>query len=125
MSEKHRCAGCGHRWDGPLTGAELCGDCWRTLQTLCAKDDAVVAEANDEQAWELPTVVPGTTHVYPVVLTPHQRVALMSILSDYISGAPRVEVSVDALTGDELTPGELLRLLVQLDPIPMKAGKAG
>lgn len=30
--EKHRCVGCGHRWDGPLSGAELCGDCWRKVQ---------------------------------------------------------------------------------------------
>ena len=29
----HRCSGCGYRWDGPLTGAELCGDCWRKGQT--------------------------------------------------------------------------------------------
>lgn len=30
----HRCSGCGHRWDGPLTGAELCGDCWRKGQAV-------------------------------------------------------------------------------------------
>jgi hypothetical protein len=28
----HRCSGCGHQWDGPLKGAELCGDCWRIAQ---------------------------------------------------------------------------------------------
>lgn len=27
--ETHRCCACGHRWEGPLKGAELCGDCWR------------------------------------------------------------------------------------------------
>lgn len=27
--EQHRCSGCDRRWDGPATGAELCGDCWR------------------------------------------------------------------------------------------------
>ena len=30
----HRCSGCAHRWDGPLVGAELCGDCWRKVQTV-------------------------------------------------------------------------------------------
>lgn len=30
----HRCSGCGHRWDGPLNGAELCGDCWRKAQPV-------------------------------------------------------------------------------------------
>jgi hypothetical protein len=28
----HRCSGCGHRWNGDLKGAELCGDCWRKVQ---------------------------------------------------------------------------------------------
>jgi hypothetical protein len=28
----HRCSGCGYRWEGPLKGAELCGDCWRKGQ---------------------------------------------------------------------------------------------
>lgn len=32
--ELHRCSGCGHRWDGPLKGAELCGDCWRIGQPV-------------------------------------------------------------------------------------------
>ena len=30
----HRCSGCGHRWDGELKGAELCGDCWRRAQPI-------------------------------------------------------------------------------------------
>lgn len=32
--EKHRCSGCGHRWEGELKGAELCGDCWRQAQPV-------------------------------------------------------------------------------------------
>lgn len=32
MIDKHLCAGCHHRWDGELRGAELCGDCWRKAQ---------------------------------------------------------------------------------------------
>lgn len=36
----HRCSGCGHRWDGPLTGAELCGDCWRRWQGLITSTPA-------------------------------------------------------------------------------------
>lgn len=32
--EHHRCVGCGHRWHGPLKGAELCGDCWRKAQPV-------------------------------------------------------------------------------------------
>jgi hypothetical protein len=30
----HRCSGCGHRWDGTLRGAELCGECWRRAQPV-------------------------------------------------------------------------------------------
>jgi hypothetical protein len=30
------CSSCGHRWDRPLHGAELCGDCWRKAQDLVA-----------------------------------------------------------------------------------------
>ena len=30
----HRCSGCGHRWEGELKGAELCGDCWRRGQSV-------------------------------------------------------------------------------------------
>ena len=31
---EHRCAGCDHRWTGPLKGTELCGDCWRKAQPV-------------------------------------------------------------------------------------------
>ncbi len=34
VTAKHRCSGCGHRWDGELSGAELCGDCWRRAQSV-------------------------------------------------------------------------------------------
>ena len=30
--DKHLCSGCHLRWDGPLVGATLCGDCWRKGQ---------------------------------------------------------------------------------------------
>ncbi len=33
-AEEHCCSGCGLRWDGPLSGAELCGDCWRKGQAV-------------------------------------------------------------------------------------------
>jgi hypothetical protein len=39
----HRCSGCGHRWEGPLTGAELCGDCWRKGQAVI-HGEAVVTD---------------------------------------------------------------------------------
>lgn len=32
--ETHRCSGCGLRWEGELSGAELCGDCWRLAQPV-------------------------------------------------------------------------------------------
>jgi hypothetical protein len=32
--ERHRCSGCGHRWEGLLPGAELCGECWRRAQAV-------------------------------------------------------------------------------------------
>lgn len=31
---RHRCSGCGLRWEGELPGAELCGDCWRKAQPV-------------------------------------------------------------------------------------------
>lgn len=32
-TETHRCSGCGLRWMGTQSGAELCGDCWRRGQS--------------------------------------------------------------------------------------------
>jgi hypothetical protein len=29
----YRCSGCGHKWKERLPSAELCGDCWHTVQT--------------------------------------------------------------------------------------------
>lgn len=40
----HRCSGCGHRWEGSLRGAELCGDCWRRGQA------AIFSGAPSQQA---------------------------------------------------------------------------
>jgi hypothetical protein len=37
----HRCSGCGLRWDGDVTGAELCGDCWRQAQPVVHAAGAV------------------------------------------------------------------------------------
>lgn len=46
----HRCSGCGHMWDGPLTGAELCGDCWRKAQS--AVHAAPPAEPQRENCYQ-------------------------------------------------------------------------
>lgn len=34
--ERHRCVGCGLRWEGPSL-ADICGDCYRELQRLRAE----------------------------------------------------------------------------------------
>lgn len=30
----HRCAGCGHHWEGRSVGPELCGECWRKVRPV-------------------------------------------------------------------------------------------
>ena len=40
LAEAHRCSGCNLRWEGPLHGAELCGDCWRTAQPVLLSEAA-------------------------------------------------------------------------------------
>ena len=46
-----------------------------------------------------------------VVLTPHQRAALLTALTDYITSAKALEVSIDAASGEEI---EIASLLVPL-----------
>lgn len=43
----HRCSGCGHRWEGALKGAELCGDCWRKSQPVLHRNAADAAQPYD------------------------------------------------------------------------------
>jgi hypothetical protein len=50
--EPHRCSGCGHRWDGPLKGTELCGDCWRKGQSAIFAPPATTLRALIEQKIE-------------------------------------------------------------------------
>lgn len=51
----HRCSGCDHRWRGgpaapnEWTGAELCGDCWRRVQTLLHRPEA----SEQQRAYDL------------------------------------------------------------------------
>ena len=49
--EQHRCAKCGHRWEGNTTVAELCGDCWRAVQPGAAVPPG---EKNAENSAERP-----------------------------------------------------------------------
>ena len=49
-------------------------------------------------------------------LTPHERMALASVLTDYIGRPDATEVSIDAATGAEIEIGSLLGKLLQLDP---------
>lgn len=55
-----------------------------------------------------------TTHrtVYRLDLTPHQRAALLTVLTDYIAQPDSVEVSIDAATGNEIDIGHLLALVM-------------
>lgn len=67
----HRCAGCGLRWSGAPTVAELCGDCWRTAQPTvhAPKDDPAItfnrAQARlrairDAHRWQLTHMAANT-----------------------------------------------------------------
>jgi len=49
-------------------------------------------------------------------LTPHERAALLTVLSDYIGRADAIEVSVDAATGGEIAVSDLLAVLLQIEP---------
>jgi hypothetical protein len=40
-STEHMCSGCHRRWTGELTGAVLCGDCWRKAQGVVHGIDRV------------------------------------------------------------------------------------
>lgn len=47
-------------------------------------------------------------------LTPHQRMALLTAVSDYMT---RTDVSIDASTGEEIEIGSLLPLLMDAQPV--------
>ena len=49
-------------------------------------------------------------------LTPHQRAALLHVLSEYLMRADATEVSIDAATGAEIPLGDLLKQLIDLEP---------
>ena len=53
-------------------------------------------------------------------LTPHERAALMTVISDYILTAEALEVSVDAASGEEIEIGSLLKRVIDLDPTTAK-----
>lgn len=54
--------------------------------------------------------------VYPLVLTRSQQMALATFLSDYMRRPEAIEVSIDVLTDRETTPGDLLALVVGIEP---------
>ena len=54
QTENHRCSGCGHRWEGPLKGVELCGDCWRRGQSaILSAASASDLSALRRELWRL------------------------------------------------------------------------
>jgi hypothetical protein len=59
---------------------------------------------------------PTPAYLWP--LTPHQRAALLFILTEAMAPSPvSVEVHIDPTTGEEVTPGELFTQLMTLEPI--------
>jgi len=55
--------------------------------------------------------------IYRLDLTSHQRAALLTVISGYITSPDAVEVSIDAATGEEIQIGDLLALVLNLNPI--------
>jgi len=55
--------------------------------------------------------------VYRWDLTPHERAALMTVVSGYIRSPDAAEVSIDAATGHEIEIGSLLTRLMDLQPL--------
>jgi hypothetical protein len=58
----------------------------------------------------------GRRAFYRWDLTPHERAALLTVLSDYIGRPDAIEVSVDAATGGEIAVSDLLAVLLQIEP---------
>jgi hypothetical protein len=54
---------------------------------------------------------------YHLVLTPHQRAALLTVITDYMSTPDPLEVSVDAATGEELEIASLIVLVMDALPV--------
>src|SRR5262245_10028881 len=55
-------------------------------------------------------------------LTRHQQAALLSVLSDYMSRCPdALEVSIDAVSGEEIEITSLLALVMDAEPLPVYA----
>ena len=49
---------------------------------------------------------------YRLDLTPHERAALLTVVSDYMTKPDAVEVSIDAASGGEIEIGTLLKRLL-------------
>jgi hypothetical protein len=70
--ETHRCSGCGHHWDGPIKGAELCGDCWRRAQPVLHSaalppEQVALVEPESVAHWLCPRGVGGEAPVMRIV----------------------------------------------------------
>jgi len=59
---------------------------------------------------------------YILTLTPHERAALLTVISGYITHDPPVEVSIDAATGEEIAIGDLLALVLNVEPTITEEG---
>jgi hypothetical protein len=69
-------------------------------------------------------MIGGTPPIYRLDLTAHQRTALLTVISGYITSPGAVEVSIDAATGEEIPIGDLLALVLHLDPVRDETGDA-
>ena len=84
LEGQHRCSGCGHRWDGSLTGAELCGDCWRRVQ-------AVALDAKTKPAPSVDLVVDirqGMRHHHSVIANPGTLTLFNRLVEMLANGLP-------------------------------------
>jgi hypothetical protein len=51
-------------------------------------------------------------------LTPHERQALLTVLMDYVASSTALEVSIDAVTGEEIEIGDLLKRVIEAPLVP-------
>ena len=61
-------------------------------------------------------------YVVRLELTPHERSALLTVISDYITKPDAIEVSIDAATGAELEVATLLQRVLDAPIIEVEGG---
>lgn len=95
-AEKHRCSGCGHRWEGPLKGAELCGDCWRKAQPVLHAPAPVEGETAEGLSAELRqlSATGRTTNIRDLAMRAHDALDRLTAENAALRAVPPTSPAV-------------------------------